>query len=183
MMYYARKVHNYHLLAIIDAGLSCLPVKRLKNSWRLVNDNALLAFNRLHNFFKNDQNQREMLADPKNSIPFIGIFLSQLASIDIDSTKVLMKDYTAQNDNSNDPSQNVRAYNLNVQRKCFHIIDQIFDPWGIEIEFELDEKILKECKKLTGKAKHPKDLIMPSISFEPLRNDETEVFSDFLPRK
>ncbi|KAK8857968.1 hypothetical protein M9Y10_013067 [Tritrichomonas musculus] len=181
MMYHARKVHNYHLLAIIDAGLSCLPVKRLKNSWKLVNDNALIAFHRLHNFFKNEQNQKEMFVDPKNSIPFIGIFLSQLSMIDIDSTKVLMKDSTDQNNDYK--QQEVRAYNLNVQRKCFNIIDQIFYPWGVDIDFELDDKILKECKKLTGKAKNAKDLILPSISFEPLRNDEQEIFADFIPRK
>ncbi|OHT16929.1 hypothetical protein TRFO_12810 [Tritrichomonas foetus] len=169
MMYYARRVHNYNLLAIIDAGLSCFPIKRLQNSWKMVNDNALIAFSRLHNFFKKPENQHEMIADPKKTIPFLGIFLTQLSQIDLDSTKTTLKSGQG-------------AYDLNVQRKCLNIVDQIFYPWGTEIELDIDEKLLKECLLLTGKAKQPKDLIIPSISYEPARSDEKEILSEYLIR-
>ena len=170
MMYYARRVHNYNLLAIIDAGLSCFPIKRLKNSWRLVNDNALIAFNRLHNFFKKGENQNEMIADPRNTIPFIGIFLAQLSQVNLDDTKTTLRNVHG------------AAYNLDVQRKCLNIVDQIFYPWGSDIELEIDEKILHECIKLTGKARQPKDLILPSISYEPARNDEKDIISEYITR-
>ncbi|OHT12653.1 hypothetical protein TRFO_17481 [Tritrichomonas foetus] len=166
MMYHARKEHNYHLLAIIDSALSSLPIMRLTSSWKMVNDNALLAFSRLHNFFKRTENQKEMFVDPTKSIPFIGIFLAQLYQIEDENSKTILKSGNS-------------GYNLVLQRKTLSIIEQIFLPWGTGMNFELDNAILNECQKLNGKITTPNQMIEVSLKIEPMKNSEKTILGDF----
>lgn len=166
MMYYAKRIKNFNLLAEIDCALSSYTIKRLKTSWKLVNDNALLAFSRLHNFFKKKENQMEMFNDVKLTIPFVGIFISQLSGCNFNIV--------------NNIDDNVRVYELENEIKIMEIVEQVFWPWGVELEFEIDQDVLNECKKLNGKAKKVSELILPSFKFEAPSNNEKEILDEYL---
>lgn len=170
IMYHSKKTRNYHLLAAIDAALSSLPILRLNNSWKLVNENALLAFQKLHNFFKTTKNQEEMFAKPSNTIPFIGVFVSQLDQLGEDEYKTTLQ-------------SGEMAYDLVFQRKTLSIIEEIFLPWGVSLSFELDNDILDMCKDLDGKMTNPNDMLEASLKYETMRYSEKTLLDDFFVRK
>ena len=167
MMYHARKERNYHLLAVVDSALSSLPIMRLSKTWKMVNNNALLAFYRLHNFFKRTDNQREMLSDPSKSIPFIGIFLAQLYQIEEENYKTVMK-------------SGADGYNLSLQRKVLSIVEQIFLPWGTAMDFELDNAILKECENFEDIMDSPDQMMEASLEIEPIKRSEKSLLDDYI---
>lgn len=169
MMYSAKKTRNYHLLAIIDSALSSLPIMRLTDSWSKVNNNALLVFIKLHNYFRKKENQIEALNDPSITVPFIGTFVVQLDHFD-------ENDYQTQLNGS-------MAYNLAIQRKSLSVIEEIFLPWGVSLTFELDRGLLKECLELKGTITDPNEMFDLSLKYDPLKHSEKNLLEQFLTNK
>lgn len=170
VMKIARKNRNYHLLSEIDAALSCLPIKRLKNTWKLVDSQSLDKYQNLRNFFDKKENKVEMMENPEITIPFVGLFLAELSqTFDDEPAK-------KQLDSGGD------GYNLSLHRKYFHIIEKIFLDWGINLRFDLDTKLLEECRVLSRRARKPTDLILPSINFESPRQNEKRFIEDYLKK-
>lgn len=165
IMYHSKKTRNFHLLAAIDSALSSLPILRLTGSWKLVNENALLAFKRLHNFFTLTKNQEEMFTKPSNTIPFIGVFISQLDQLEDEDYKTTLK-------------TGEMGYNLVLQRKALSIIEEIFLPWGVSLPFELDDDILNSCRSLDGKMTNPNDMLELSLKYESMRYSEKTLLDD-----
>lgn len=166
----ARKNRNYHLLSEIDAALSCLPIKRLKNTWKLVDVRSLEIYQNLRNFFDIKENKVEMMENPEVTVPFVGLFLAELSqTFDDEPAK---KQLNSGGD----------GYNLSLQRKYFNIIEKIFLDWGLNLRFDLDTKLLEECRVLSRRARKPTDLILPSINFEPPRPNEKRFIEDYLKK-
>lgn len=166
IMYHSKKTRNFHLLAAIDSALSSLPILRLTSSWKLVNENALLAFKRLHNFFRSTKNQEEMFVKPSNTIPFIGVFVSQLDQFEDEEYKTTLETGEI-------------AYDLSFQRKTLSIIEEIFLPWGVSLSFELDNDILNKCSSLDEKLTNPNDMLEASLKYEPMKFSEKTLLDDF----
>ncbi|OHT14450.1 hypothetical protein TRFO_43054 [Tritrichomonas foetus] len=163
----ARKQKSYQLLFEIDAALSCCPINRLQATWKLVNKNAIKKFNHLHHITNPIHKyilkyKAEVFEDPKNTVPFIGPFLTELVYI-YEGNHI-----TKQLPNGKD------GYNMVFQKAYFDTISYIFQDWGSEIQFNLDSKLLNECKLLIGKFKSTHDLLLPSITFEKPRPNEAE---------
>lgn len=166
----SRKMKNYHLVSEIDAALSCLPIKRLKNTWKLIDIQILDKYQNLRNFFDKKENKIEMMESPEITMPFIGLFLAELSqSFDDEPTK---KPLPSGGD----------GYNLSLHRKYFNIIEKIFLDWGMNLRFDLDTKLLEECRVLSGRARKPADLILPSVNFEPPRPNEKRFLEDYLKK-
>lgn len=166
-MNFARNNRNYHLLAEIDAALSCLPIKRLKSTWKRVDQRYLTMYKSLNNFFDRKESKIEMMESPKITMPFIGLFLIELSQF-FDDPK--MKSLPSGEE----------GYNLSLHRKYYNIVNKIFLDWGNDLRFNLDIKLLEECKVLSGRAKSPQDLILPSIGFESPRPNEKRFIEEYL---
>ncbi|OHT17539.1 hypothetical protein TRFO_02595 [Tritrichomonas foetus] len=166
----ARKNKNYHLLAEIDAALNCLPIRRLKSSWKQVNQHILEKYNQLKNFFNNKDFKNEMIESPEITMPFLGLFLSELSQTFDDEP--LKRPLPSGSD----------GYNMGLHRKYYSIVENIFADWGTDLRFELDIKLLEECRVLSGRARRPEDLILPSINFESVRPNEKRFLDEYLKK-
>ena len=162
------KIKNYHLIAEIDAALNCLPIKRLKSTWKSINQSSKEKYEKFRNFFDNKKYKDEMIESPEITMPFIGLFLSELSHVfDEEPLKKPL-------------SFGSEGYNMGFHRKCFSIIENLFIDWGIGLRFELDTKLLEECRVLSGRARRSEDLIIPSVNFESPRPNEKKFIESYL---
>ena len=163
----AKKLHNFQLIAEIDAALSSLPIARLKGTWKAMKNGVISQFQNLHNLCENKTYWSDVFSAPRKTVPFIGVFLSELARIGQDPPKKPMKSGSD-------------GYDMSLQRQALSLVEFMFNDWGCDLQFELDARILEECKVLSGKARRPEELILPSVHCEPLRTNEKRFVEKFV---
>ena len=163
----AKKLRNFQLIAEIDAALSSLPISRLKATWKSLKTSVVTQFQGLHNLSEQKTYWEDVFSVPRKTTPFIGMFLTELARLSKAAPKKQM-------------ASGSDGYDMNMQRKTLSIVECIFADWGLDLRFELDSRILEECNVLSGKARRPEELILPSVHCEPVRSNEKRFIEKFV---
>ena len=163
----AKKQKNYQLLFEVDAALSCIPVRRLRNTWKQVSKSSQRKYHHLRKITSPMHDSilkyiSEVMKSPQNTVPCIAPFLTPLNYIIEGNQK------TKQLPNGKE------GYNMTFQRSFIKHLTVFFQNWGQKIKFHIDSKLLNQCRLLTGKYKNTLELLELSYQYEEMTPEEKE---------
>lgn len=134
------KQRNFQLLFLIDV-LSHPGIQNLAKGWKKIDKALLRKSEEMRKITaptrKSAQKYRlEILKSPRNSLPFIGPFLTEMGTIDEGNKTFIQKE------------NNEQWINIFKQRAYFAEIEMIFKEWGGELGSDIDPYLLQRLAEI-----------------------------------